>query len=143
MPWTCQCTVLNSDTAQACIRCGRPLRPASSKSDAWKLGAIAGALLFGGIFGVGLAVFVIGRGGDTNGTAQAATAQTSRNTEAKSPFQESFDASFKNSCRQSSISFGKVSRAVADNYCDCALTVFNKTHSMTEAAASCKKYIFR
>jgi hypothetical protein len=143
MPWTCQCTVMNADTAPACIRCGKPLKPASSHSDTWKLGAIAGVVLLGGIFGVVLAVFGSGRGSDTNAAGQTATAQTSRNTEAKSAYQESFDTSFKNSCRQSSISFGQVSRAVADNYCDCALTVFHKTHSMTEAAASCKKYIFR
>lgn len=106
--------------------------------DAWKLGAIAGSLLLGGIFGVVLAVFGGRGGGNTNGAAQ-----TSRNTEAKSAFQQSFDASFKSSCRQSAMSSGNVSRAVADNYCDCALTVFNQTHSMAQAAASCKKFVIR
>jgi hypothetical protein len=128
---------MNGDTARFCVRCGKPLKPASSNSNAWKVGAIAGALFIGGMFGVVLAVFG-GSGGDN-----VATAETSRGPEAKSAFQQSFDASFKNSCRQSAMSSGNLSRAVADNYCDCSLTVFNQTHSMTQAAASCKKYVFR
>jgi hypothetical protein len=127
---------MNGDTAKFCIRCGQPLKAPSSNSNAWKIGATAGALFIGGIFGVVLAVG--GHRSDTSGTAE-----TSRGPETKSAFQQSFDASFKSSCRQSAMSSGNLSRAVADNYCECSLTVFNQTHSMTQAAASCKKYVFR
>src|SRR5256885_2262349 len=124
MPWTCRCSGMNYDTAPVCVRCGQPPKPASPKSDAWMLGAAAGVVLLIGIVGI-VAVFG-GRGrADTNGTAQ-----TSQNTEAKSAFRQSFDPSFKSSCQQTAMSSGNVSRAVAENYCDCALTVFNRTHSM-------------
>ncbi|HTS30128.1 MAG TPA: hypothetical protein VMH81_29855 [Bryobacteraceae bacterium] len=138
MPWTCQCTAMNDDAAEACIRCGRLLKQPSYDGTAWKLGAIAGALLIGGIVGLSLGVF-----GDKNTADASTTAQAGRKTEEKSAFQESFDTSFKASCRTSAMSAGGVTRAVADNYCDCALQSFHKNHSMTQAAAECKKYVFR
>src|SRR5579871_219422 len=138
MPWTCQCTAMNGDNADVCIRCGRPLRPVPSNPALWKLGAVAGALVLGGMIGLVLAVH------GARGRADAgSTTQTSQNTEVRSSFQQSFDASFKNSCRQSAIAAGNITRAVADNYCSCALEVFNKTHSMSQASADCKKYVFR
>jgi hypothetical protein len=127
---------MNSDTAEACIRCGKPLKPPPSNGTAWKLGAIGGALLIGGVFGIAMAV-----SGSRSSTSAAAEASQSQ--PGKSAFQQSFDASFKNSCQATAMRAGNVSRAVAENYCSCALEVFNKTHSMSQASASCKKYVFR
>lgn len=107
---------MNHDLAEACIRCGRLQKQPSYDSTGWKLGAIAGALLIGGIVGLSLGVFGNKSSGDTS-----TTAPSSRSTGERSPFQQSFDASFKNSCRAGAMRSGGVSRAVADNYCDCAL----------------------
>jgi hypothetical protein len=156
MSWTCQCTSTNADDARFCTQCGQPfelarkLEPAaapeqpgavqrakSSTGNVWKLGAIGGVIFVGAIFGSLVAVSVFGGGGT------AGTAQTSRNPDTKSAFQQAFDASFKSSCRQSAMRAGHVSQTAADSYCDCALSVFNQTHSMAKAVASCKQYVVR
>ena len=138
MPWTCQCTALNHDNAEACIRCGRLLKQPSYNTTGWKAIAVAGALLIGGIVGLAL-----GYSGNRSKAEATTTAQSSRTTDSQSSFQQSFDASFKNSCRTGAMRSGAVTRAVADNYCECALESFHKNHSMMQAAAECKKYIFR
>jgi hypothetical protein len=144
MSWTCPCTAIQPDGARFCDRCGKPVqlspvpRANPSTSDAWKLGAIAGVLIIGVIFGSLVAVAVFGGGGSTQATAQA-----TQKPDPVSGFQQAFDASFKNSCRQSAMRSGHVSQAVADNYCDCALPIFKETHSMVKAVAGCKQYVMR
>ena len=115
-----------------------PAPPAKAAAgNAWKLGVIVGVLLLGAIFGSLVAVTVFG-GGTTS-----ATASSSQNSEGKSAFHEAFDASFKRSCLQSATRMGNLSPSAADSYCGCALSVFNQTHSMTKAAASCRQYLVR
>jgi hypothetical protein len=62
---------------------------------------------------------------------------------AKTSFQEAFDDSFKNSCRQSAMRSGHVSQSVADSYCDCALSVYHETNSMTKATQTCSQRVKR
>jgi hypothetical protein len=104
----------------------------------WKLGAVAVVLVVGVIFGSLVAVAVFGGGGSAQTTAQA-----SPKADPASGYQQTFDASFKNSCRQSAMRSGRVSQAVADNYCDCALPIFKETHNMLKAVTSCKQYVMR
>ena len=139
MPWTCQCTALNYDSDDTCIRCGRPLKEPSYKATAWKLAAVGFALLIGVSVGLTLAV----SGNKSSRDTTVTTAQASRNTEDMSANQQSYDAAFRNSCRISAMSSSGVSRAVADNYCDCALESIHKNRSMSQAVADCKKYVFR
>jgi hypothetical protein len=142
MAWTCQCTATQPDDARFCDRCGSPMKPSQVQlpnpftSNVWKLGAIAAVLVVGGIFGTLVAVAAFGGGGHTSD-------QTSPNSDPRPSYQQAFDASFKNSCRQSAMRSGSISRASADNYCDCALPVFNQTHDMAKVVASCKKYVMR
>src|SRR4051812_11191618 len=76
MSWTCPCTAIQPDGARFCDRCGKPMqlspvpRANPSTSHAWKLGAIAGVLIVGVIFGSLVAMAVFG-GGSTQATAQA------------------------------------------------------------------------
>ncbi|HMF91579.1 MAG TPA: hypothetical protein VKL40_13120 [Candidatus Angelobacter sp.] len=51
-------------------------------------------------------------------------------------FQESFDKSFRESCRTESMKKGATQK-VADKYCDCALAKFKETKSMEQAAKAC------
>ena len=142
MSWTCPCTATQPDDAKFCDRCGQPKQPgampASNQSSGhlWKLVAIAAVLMVGGIFGTLVAVMSGGLGRGTG-------AQTSSNQDPRSAFQQSFDASFKASCRQAAMRSGHISEAVAENYCGCALPVFNQTHDMAKVVASCKQYIIR
>ena len=138
MPWICQCTAMNDDTAEACIRCGRLLKQPSYNTTGWKLVAVAAALFVGGVVGLSLGVF-----GNRSTKDTTTTAQSAPDTKEPSPFRQSFDASFKNSCRTSAMSAGRITQAVADNYCTCALESFHKSHSMSQAAAECQKYVFR
>jgi hypothetical protein len=164
MSWTCQCAALNGDNDRFCSRCGQPFGPAqalavaaaqvqpgavqpanSSASGLLKLGAVGAVIVLGGLFGSLVAMGVFG-GGGAHGAAQTsrnADTQTSRSADTKSTFQQAFEASFKSSCRQSAMRTGSVSQNAADSYCDCALTAFNKTHSMASAVASCKQHVMR
>lgn len=142
MPWICSCTATQPDGVRFCDRCGQPANPVRRAnpvdSHTWKLGAVAVVLVVGLIFGTLVAVAVFGGGGSTQTTAQA-----SPKVDSGSSYQQAFDASFKNSCRQSAMRSGHVSQAVADNYCDCALPIFKETHNMFKAATSCKQYVMR
>ena len=162
MSWTCPCTAIHPDGARFCDRCGRPFEPArapatagapepaaapvqtsvvprasASSSNLWKLGVVVGVLVFGGVFGTGLAVSVFGLGSTSE------TAQTTPKPDTKSASQQAFDAGFKRSCRQSAMGFRGASQSAADRYCDCALTVFNESHSMAKAVSSCQQYAVR
>ncbi len=137
MPWTCQCTAMNFDTAEACVRCGRLLKQPSYNTTGWKVVFVLGALFLGGMVGLSMGAFGSRHNPDT------VAAQSRAASAEPSAFRQSFDASFRNSCRASAMHAGNVSRAVADNYCTCALESFHKTHSMSQAAADCKKYVFR
>jgi len=162
MSWTCPCTAIHPDGARFCNRCGRPFEPArppetagapepaaapvqtsvvppasASNGNLWKLGVIGGVLVFGGVFGTVLAVSVFGLG------TTRETAQTTPKPDTKSAYQQAFDASFNRSCRQSAMVAGGASQSAADRYCDCALTVFHESHSMTKAVAICKQYAVR
>jgi hypothetical protein len=153
MSWTCPCSAIHSDNARFCSRCGHQSEYRTAQAPApvgtgaaqpgkapigngWKLGAIAGVLVLGGLFGSVVAVALFGGGGARG------TAQTSSNPEAGSTFQQAFEASFRKSCRQSAMLKGS-SQGMADTYCDCALSVFNETHSMMKAAARCNQQIGR
>jgi hypothetical protein len=99
--------------------------------------AVGGVLILGMVFGVSFAVTAFGTG-ETHQTAEKHS-----NAETKSTFQEAFDASFKKSCLPSAMRSGNVSQSVADGYCECALSVFHETHSMTQAATTCSQRIRR
>ncbi len=105
----------------------------------FKLIVVGGVVLLGGIFGTLVAEGVFG--GGTTATAQ--TAPTSRSSNTPSTYQDAFDASFKKSCRQSAMRMGNASEGTVNSYCDCALSVFNQTHSMIKAATTCRQYIVR
>ena len=152
MPWKCACNANNEDFAAQCSLCGRPnqfvaisqpsttpVQPAKSSGGiaGWQVLAVAGVLILGMVFGVSFAVSAFGTG------APRPAAETPSTPEPKSAFQESFDASFKSSCRQSAMRSGNVSQSVADRYCECALSVFHETHSMTQAASTCSQRIRR
>ena len=157
MPWICPCTASNEDFVRFCCKCGNPCElaqvpkpasarvrpaktvpaPAFSSIAGWKLAAIGGVLLLGTVFGGLVAVTVFG------GQDPRQTAETHLNGNAKGGVQEAFETSFKSSCRQSAMRSGHVSQAVADTYCDCALSVFQQTHSMTKAAQTCSQRIAR
>ena len=161
MYWTCQCGSINTDHARFCSRCGNssehvresapppppplpgpaPSAKPSTGIAGWKLAVVGGVLIFGVLFGTMVAVMVFGRG-ESHETAQTSPAATP-NQDPKSAFQQAFETSFKNSCRQSAMRSGNVSQAVADSYCNCALSVFNQTHSMTKVAGSCAQYVMR
>ena len=51
-------------------------------------------------------------------------------------FVESFDKSFRESCRSGAIKNG-AAPAVADRYCECALTQYKETKSMDKATKTC------
>ena len=51
-------------------------------------------------------------------------------------FQDSFDKSFKESCRNGAVKKG-ADQKIADKYCDCALVKFKETKSMEQAAKTC------
>ena len=144
MSWTCQCTATQPNGVRFCDRCGQPAQPIPARranpvdGHTWKLGAVAVVLVIGVIFGSVVAVAVFGGRGSTQ-----ATVQTSPKADPVSGYQQAFEASFKNSCRQSAMRSGHVSQAVADNYCDCALPIFRETHNMLKAVTSCKQYIMR
>ncbi len=62
------------------------------------------------------------------------------------PFQSAFDSSFRRSCAQSARQRIQgqgqyVSQQLIEQYCECALTQFKETGSMTQAAASCNERI--
>jgi hypothetical protein len=71
------------------------------------------------------------------------TSETHSDAGAKTSFQEAFDDNFKSSCRQSAMRSGGVSQSVADSYCDCALSVYHETNSMTKAAQTCSQRVKR
>jgi hypothetical protein len=71
------------------------------------------------------------------------TSETHSDAGAKTSFQEAFDDTFKSSCRQSAMRSGHVSQSVADSYCDCALSVYHETSSMTRAAQTCSQRVKR
>jgi hypothetical protein len=54
----------------------------------------------------------------------------------KESFQESFDKSFKQSCRDGAVKKG-ADQKIADKFCDCALVKFKETKSMDQAAKAC------
>jgi hypothetical protein len=115
-----------------------PVQPAkaSSGNAGWMIGIVCGVVGIGVIFGTLVAPVLFGSK-STDGTAQ-----TSSTPSAKSKFTEAFDDSFKRSCIQTAMGAGRISHASAENYCDCALSSFHETHSMSKASASCKQYIF-
>jgi hypothetical protein len=51
-------------------------------------------------------------------------------------FEESFDKSFRESCRAAAIKSG-ATPAVAEPYCECALTQYKETKSMDKARSTC------
>lgn len=169
MSWICQCSAPNTDDDRFCIQCGQPFQQAApppamepvipaiepgraspqqpgfvpgampfSKPPgnglAWKLGVVASVLVLGGIFGSVLAVMVFGHG-------TTARANPNPAPEPKTAFQESFDTSFKSSCRDAAMRSGKISQAAADRYCDCALNVFHQTHSPANIIQSCRQQL--
>jgi len=152
MPWKCACNASNEDYAAFCSTCCRPnefavvppsaatpTQPAKASTGiaAWQLMAVAGVLILGMVFGLSFAVTAF-----STGEARQ-TAETHSNAETKSAFQEAFDASFKKSCQQSAMRSGNVSQSRADRYCECALSVFHETHSMTQAATTCSQRVRR
>jgi len=160
MPWTCSCSATNADSARFCSRCGQPLdapswpestavppppipgaqRPQPAGGLGLKIGIIAGVLLIGGMFGTMVARAVFGGGSPVSASAPARSSST---TDPNSSFQAAFDASFKNTCRQSAMRSGHVSSSTADMYCDCALNAFHQHHNMLKAAETCRAYIGR
>ena len=54
----------------------------------------------------------------------------------KQGFSESFDKSYKESCRDKVMKKG-LGQQDADKYCDCTLVKFKETKSMDEAAKTC------
>ena len=151
MSWKCTCRASNEDYAAFCSKCGclnefaglhHPAsileQPAKATGIAgWQLMSVGGVLILGLVFGVLFAVTAFG----TGETRQ--TADTHSNAETKSTFQEAFDASFMKSCRQSAMRSGNASQSLVDSYCECALSVFHETHSMTQAATTCSQRIRR
>jgi len=149
MPWICTCGTSNQDTVRSCPTCSAPCELARVHTSApapastfggiagWKLAAIGGVLVFGLVCGCAVAVAVFG----THDTGQ--TAQVASSGESKGAFQDAFETSFKSSCRQSAMRSGHVSQAVADRYCECALPIFERTHSMMKAAQTCSQQIRR
>jgi hypothetical protein len=143
MSWICRCTAAQADDARFCDRCGQPKQPVPAQganpfsSDVVKLVAIVGVLFVGCIFGTVVAATSFRSRGTETSAPAASTA------DAKSAFQQSFDASFKASCRHSAMIAGNISRSSAENYCECALTTFKQTHDMAKSTASCKQYVFR
>jgi hypothetical protein len=114
-----------------------PAQPAkaSTGNAGWMIGIVCGVIGIGVIFGTLVAPVVFGS------KSADGTEQTSSTPSAKSKFTEAFDASFKRSCVQTAMNAGRVSHASAENYCDCALSAFHESHSMSKASASCKQYI--
>ena len=104
----------------------------------WKIGVVAGVLVMGAIFGSLVAVTMSGAGKPATANAASPAAQ-----EAKSGFQQAFDSSFKNSCRQAAMRNGSITQAVADSYCDCALSVFKETHSTANIIQTCRQRLGR
>ena len=147
MSWTCQCTAAQPDDSKFCDHCGQPKpnRPVPAQVPAnnavLKLAAVAGVLVVGGIFGTVVAVTAFGGRSGQAGSPASATA--SSHSDPKSAYQQAFETTFKTSCRQAAMRSGSVSRTAADNYCDCALPVFQQTHDMGKVIASCKKYVMR
>jgi hypothetical protein len=154
MPWLCTCNAWNEEFAPACRACGQPApSPASAPAQpinvplpqpsrgiaGWQLAAIGGVLVLGTVFGVSFAVAIFG----TGSTPPTPETRTVAAAPAKSTFENAFDASFKNSCRQSAMRSGYVSQDLADRYCDCALSVFHETHSMIKTAETCRQRLTR
>jgi len=54
----------------------------------------------------------------------------------KENFQQSFDKSFRESCRTEAIKKGAPQK-IAEKYCDCTLAKFKETKSMDESAKAC------
>jgi hypothetical protein len=54
----------------------------------------------------------------------------------KQGFTESFDSSYKQSCRDKVMQKG-IGQQDAEKYCDCTLAKFKETKSMDEAAKTC------
>ena len=157
MPWKCACNASNEDYAVFCSTCGLPkelgdvLPPASTPAQpakastgiaGWQLMAVGGVLILGMVFGVSVAVSAFGNG-ETHQTAETHSNADTKNTDAKSTFREAFDDGFKRSCRQSAMRSPNVSQSLADSYCECALSVFHETHSMTQAATTCSQRVRR
>jgi hypothetical protein len=159
MSWTCQCAAINADGAAFCGQCHHPFIPASapppppppavpfgavppprtsSNGLGLKIGAVAGVLLLGVIFGT-----LVAEMGSNGSTATDSTARSTSGTDVKSMFQQSFDSSFERSCRVSALRGGKVTQDAADRYCDCALRVLHETHSMTKVVERCRQYVVR
>jgi hypothetical protein len=113
-----------------------PLKPPSNGMG-WKLGAIGAVLVLGVIFGSLVAVLVFGRG---SVSASNSTPSAASNSQPGS-FQQAFDGSFKNSCKQAAMRSGRVSSTAAEGYCDCALSVFKRTHNALEVVESCKQHL--
>jgi hypothetical protein len=152
MAWKCACNASNEDWALHCSECCRAKEiaavPAQGSTPAqppkafggiagWQVMAVGGVLILGIVFGVSFAVAAFGTG------ERRATAETQSSAATKSGFQEAFDESFKTSCRQSAMRTATISQSVADRYCECALTVFHETHSMTQAATTCSQRVRR
>jgi hypothetical protein len=110
-------------------------RPTGSLSG--KIAIVSIVLVAGVIFGTLMATT------DFSGSGNRGTATTSSSSDPKSLFQQSFDASFQGSCRNSAMRGGRITQDTADRYCDCALTAFHETHSMTKAFERCKTYVLR
>src|SRR5262249_6290124 len=116
-----------------------PVQPAraANASLGWKIGAIGVVLVLGVIFGTMVAAIDSGAG------SNPAAVTTSPGMDVKSAFQQSFDGSFQRSCRASAMRSGNVSQSTADRYCECALSVFHETHSMSKVVEKCKQYAMR
>lgn len=148
MPWTCRCALVNPDEGRFCTRCGDPnpspmpalprviKPPRRSLRGGWMLGAVLGVMLLGCVFGTVMAITVFG-------ARKGGSQSSGRTAESKSRFQQAFEASFKNSCKQSAMRSSGIPSGSADSYCNCALSAFNRSHSLTSAATSCKQYIVR
>ena len=54
----------------------------------------------------------------------------------KDQFNQSFDKSFRQSCRDGAIKRGAEPK-IAEKYCECALEKFKETKSMDEASKAC------
>jgi len=171
MSWQCQCGGTNDNSDVYCNWCGRPSAQAGSaqqgadaartpavtnflgqpaeshgaasymqpvkppaSSAGWKIGLIACVLALGVVFG-GLVGNVVFRRADAASATPAPDKQ--------STFQQAFDVSFRNSCRQSAMRSASISRAAAESYCDCALSVIKQKGSAAAIIQTCKQRLGR